>query len=159
VPRGARVILLASVLLMGIGQFVGSSERTYPLAHWHMFSSANPAHRYGLHVVEGTTNSGQRVRLVPGALFPSVSRHLLTFNLQRTFNRIPRSPAIRTMTAAQRLRAEQALAALARRYNRMHPDDPLVGVEVMRVRLRFDPQQGTYTAESVRVMESQIADE
>lgn len=156
VPDAARALLPCSVVLLALGQLIGTSETSYPLAHWHMFSSANPVHRYAFHDVEGITATGRSVRLGPGVLFPSVARHLLLARLQRTFSPVPRPPTSRRMNSTQADKVEQALAAFARRYNRLHPEDPLVRQYLRRVFVHFNASDGTFRIEPVQLMERTV---
>lgn len=155
-PLGARLFLPVSVILLAVGQGLGTSERTYPLAHWHMFSSANPQHRYAFHDLEGTTRQGHTVRLKPGVLFPSVARHLLLTRLQATFSPLPRPPAQGILSQAQNEKVRDSMAALAKRYNHLHPGDPLVRLRLSRVHLQFEAASGDFRLDPIVLLEHPV---
>lgn len=155
-PRAARWLVPIATVLLCVGQVGGHSETTFPLAHWHMFSSASAAHRYTFNEIEGTTRGGANVRLIPGVLFPSVARHLLYAKVQRTLTWLTPPPRTRALSPARRQRMDDTLAAFARRYDQLHADDPLVLLRVRRIFVSFDAVAGTHELKPLVLLEREV---
>ncbi len=155
-PPMAQLLLPVIVVLLAMGQVVGDSEKTHPLAHWHMFSSANPKHRYSFNELVADTRAGATIRLIPGRVFPSVGRHLLFSRLHGVLAPLPVPPTSRRLSPLQAQRIEATFAAFAGRYNRLHPDDPLVRIRAQRTWVSFDDTGPTGPRRTVVLLEREV---
>ncbi len=155
-PRALPAILGGAAILMAAGQISGDSAATYPLASWHMFSSVSPKHRYAYHDVHGVTEAGRAVRLVPGALFPSVGNHLLYARLHRVFQHVRRPPVQPAVAPAHAERVAAALDALVRRYDALHPEDPIAMVRLERVQLQWQAATGEHSRRRIVLLEQPV---
>lgn len=156
-PAAARALLPILAVLLAVAQLQGDSEATHPLAHWHMFSSASPTHRYAYRELEGVTRSGAVVRLVPGDLFPSVARHLLFTRLQEVLAALALPQSARPLSPENARRIDETITAFVARYDRLHPEDPVVRVRAKRVFVDLDANAVTYTIRPVVVHEREVA--
>jgi hypothetical protein len=127
-PRRPQRIALGSMLALALaGQFALDS-RSFPFVSWHMYSNARQGD-VTVYEYDALLRGGARVALVPGRFLGPESADRLMEALRRQVERVRASGAGPRAGAAWR-EHERTLRALAGRYDREHPDDPVARVLV-----------------------------
>jgi hypothetical protein len=131
--RLQRTAVVAGLLLLALGQFVGGGRQTFPLVRFQMFTDPAASTLRQYHYL-GHTSSGAGVPVDPVALYPSLDRGRFEGKLVRTAEAAlqdgPRSEAARTY--------DELLLALLERYN-LGTDDPIVRIDTYTVDVPLDP--------------------
>ena len=125
--------VVASLLLMALGQFVGGGRHTYPLVRFQMFTDATSSEVHQYHYL-GITNTGERLSLRPVQLFPSLDQGRLDGKLVQSLDL-----AIRNGPGSDAAKNYDALLlALVKRHNLSAPNK-IIRLDVYDVDARLDP--------------------
>jgi hypothetical protein len=130
IPRPHAVVTVASVAVLIGAQAYGEGEAVYPLTDFGMYTASLPAGQ--LRFVEYTArlSSGREEPLSIARLLPIGGSYL-----RRRVGKAVDEVEARRMTGADPKQApdlDAMLAALARRYETLHPDDPVRAIRVRR---------------------------
>ena len=131
--RLQRTAVVACLLLLALGQFIGGGRQTFPLVRFQMFTDPAASTLRQYHYL-GHTRSGAGVPIDPVALFPSLDRGRFEGKLVQTAEAAlqdgPRSAAASTY--------DELLLALLDRYN-LGTDDPIVRIDTYAIDVPLDP--------------------
>jgi hypothetical protein len=131
--RLQRTAVVACLLLLALGQFIGGGRQTFPLVRFQMFTDPAASTLRQYHYL-GHTRSGAGVPIDPVALFPSLDRGRFEGKLVQAAKAAlrdgPRSEAARTY--------DEILLALLERYN-LGTDDPVVRIDTYAIDVPLDP--------------------
>jgi hypothetical protein len=133
ISRLQRTAVVACLLLLALGQFIGGGRQTFPLVRFQMFTDPAASTLRQYHYL-GHTRSGAGVPVDPVALFPSLDRGRFEGKLVQAAEAAlqdgPRSEAATTY--------DEILLALLERYN-LGTDDPIVRIDTYAVDVPLDP--------------------
>jgi hypothetical protein len=133
ISRMQRTAVVACLLLLALGQFLGGSRQTFPLARFQMFTDPAASALRQYHYL-GHTRSGASVSMDPVALFPSLDRGRFEGKLVQAAEAAirdgPHSEAARTY--------DEILMALLKRYN-LATDDPIIRIDTHALDVPLDP--------------------
>lgn len=120
-----------SICLLMIGAGLISSQVvnarvTYPFMAWGMYAQPNPTHSF--HAYSAKLKSGAKVRLTFREIVPTTSPGSVRERLDEPLRK---STGVPDDVIAN-------LRQLALCYNRLHPDDPLQSITIMRRTLRIE---------------------
>jgi hypothetical protein len=140
IPRGYALFSVASLVVLIGAQAAGQGEALYPLADWSMYTTSRLEDP---HFIDYTAelSSGREERLLIGQLFPVGGRHL-RMRIEETADAIegPGSGSINRV-AVDKLDA--MLAAIARKYDSLHPGDPVRTIRIWSGTVSLRDHKGT----------------
>jgi hypothetical protein len=138
--RLQRLAVVACLLVVALGQFVGGGRHTFPFVRFAMFTDASTpdAHYYAY---LGVSQAGRTVQLDPVDLYPSLDRGRFD---GRLFGSAEAAVADGPGSDAARAYDQLLLAILAR--HNLDAADPLVRLDVYTVDADVDPPPRGRTA-------------
>jgi hypothetical protein len=119
-PGPHRVVLALLIWGMVAGHFTLQTHRFFPFVVWEIFTTARETDPVTCREFIATTADGKTRRLLVEQLFPSI----VQFN----------PPADNDSTAMTGL-----VAAMARVYNRLHPSNPVLKIDLVRQSVPLHP--------------------
>jgi hypothetical protein len=133
IGRAQKAAILACLMLLAIGQFIGGGRQTFPFVRFAMFTDAGPQEaRYYTYL--GVSKAGRSIQLDPVALYPSLDRGRFDGRLfgaaEAAIAAGPGSDAARAY--------DDLLLALLERHN-LSAGDPLVRLDVYLVDAPLEP--------------------
>jgi hypothetical protein len=126
--RRAQRVALGAMLLLTLAGQLALDGRSFPFVSWQMYATV----RHGdvtVYEYDAVLRSGARVALVPGRFLGPESADRLMEALRRQVERVRAGGEGPPADTAWR-EHEQTLQALAGRYDREHPDNPVARVLV-----------------------------
>jgi hypothetical protein len=144
--RGQRAAVVAILVLLGLGQFIGGGRQTFPLVRFQMFTDPAATEKTQYHFL-GVARSGATLQVDPVRLYPSLDRGRFEGKLvQTTQAAIRDGPGSSAAGTYDRL-----LSALLERHN-LDARDPIVRLDVYAVDQQLDPPpRGREPVRAVRV--------
>jgi hypothetical protein len=144
--QGRQAAVVAILVLLALGQFIGGGRQTYPLVRFQMFTDLAATQLTQYHLL-GVTRSGATVQVDPVALYPSLDRGRFEGKLvQMTEAAVQDGLGSDAADTYERL-----LSALLKRHN-LGARDRIVRLDVYAVDQRLDPPpRGRQPVRAVRV--------
>lgn len=137
-PPYRLAVVLLPVLLVA-GHVANRADRAYPFITWELYTTPLPA-RPAYHEYTATLANGQQITLPLRSLFPGLAGLVGVTLESATWHSLHRGSAAERERASARMQA--LLLALAREYERRHPDSPVRSLDVWHRAIPTERYQG-----------------
>jgi hypothetical protein len=140
IPRRYALFSITSLVVLIGAQAAGEGEALYPLTDWGMYTtSLHEDHRYVDYTAE--LSSGRQVRLLIGRIFPAGGMYLRR-RIDDNVDAIE-APASGSIDPVAVDKLDAMLAAIARKYDTLHPGDPVRTIRLWRGTVSLRDDKGT----------------
>lgn len=126
IPRPYALVSVGSLVALLGAQRAGTGEALYPLSDWSMYSRLAPADPHFVDYI-AVRSSGKEERIHLRGLFPLGGRHL-RMRVDESARAIEQPGGEASRQAVDKL--DGMLAAIARKEDSLHPDDPVRTIRV-----------------------------